>query len=321
MILTPASSTAAPLPTGLRDRPPFLARAGEFSAVALTGSPTLTVLDAALVVVGAFEAEPYGQIAVSPDGQRVACGGLASITVRDRTGALVLEQAVPEWWEENAGGVAFSADGRHLLYTSLPNRDEPEAHETIVLRALELATGKVVAKSVPRGFDADGFHQLQLLADGRFLWWANAREEGQRFAVATFDGTRLAINSHPKANDCPFLRCVTPGGDYLVQNRTAVEHYGVRTGAKGKRIDLRKAIGEDEIFSAAPWKDPSGDRILALVLGARGRRRLVLADAQRAEDVSVEGLDGKALAGMITHEGRTLLVDERGAVVMLASPG
>jgi hypothetical protein len=140
----------------------------------------------------------------------------------------------------------------------------------------------------------------------------------------TFDGTRLAINSHPKANDCPFLRCITTTSDYLVQNRTAVEWFGVRSGGRGKRLDLRKAIGDDEIFSAAPWsdgKDGSMERILALVLGPRGRRRLVLADAQRAEDVTVEGIDGKALAGMITHEGRTLLVDERGIVVMLANGG
>jgi len=319
MILTPAHT--AQVPTGLRDRPPFLALGGSFSAVALAGAPKLTVFDAHLAPVASLEAELYGQVAVSPDGLLVALSGRSGVTVRDRTGGIVVDHPVPEWWDENAGGVAFSADGRHLLFTSLPQRDEPEAHETIVLRALDLSTRQLVAKAVPRGFDADASHQLELLADGRLLWWANAREEGQRFAVVTFDGARLLINSHPKTNDCPFLRCVVPGGDYLVQNRSAVEHIGLRTGARGKRLDLRKAIGEDEVFSAAPWCEGGVERILALVLGARGRRRLLLCDAHRAEEIAVGGLDGRALAGMITHAGRTLLVDERGVVAMLLPAG
>ena len=298
---------------GKKDRPPFIAVHAEAFAVSLAGSGEATAFDAALTSTVTMPARPYGQIAVSADGAQIAVAGEADVIVCDANG-VVATHAVPEWWEENAGGVVFTADGHHVLYTYIPSSDEPEARETIVLGAVDARTGQRVCQAVPRDFDDQAQHALFPLPDGRVLWWANAHQDAQRYAVITFDGTRLLINSHKKANDCPFVRCLTLAGEYLVQNGTAVEWYASKTGTRARRLDLKRAIGDSEVFAAAPYE---GDRLLLLVLSAQGQRRLILADEHRSEDVTVEGLDGKALAGMSTNAGRTVIVDERGVVALL----
>lgn len=311
MLLAPAH--LGQVKPGKKDRPPFLAIHGTSVAVSLMGSGEATAFDASLTQTLTTPAHPHGQIAVSADAARLAIAGEEDVVVCGATG-VVATHVVPEWWEENAGGIVFSADGRHVLCTYMPRPDEPEARETIVLGAVDAETGQRVCLAVPRDFDDQAHHALYPLADGRVLWWANAQQDAQRYAVINFDGSRLMINSHKKSNDCPFVRCLTSAGEYLVQNGTAVEWYASKTGTRTRRLDLKRAIGESEVFAAAPYE---GNRLLLLVLSARGQRRLVLADEQRSEGVTVEGLDGQALAGMFSNGERTVIVDERGAVALL----
>jgi hypothetical protein len=312
MVLRPSFLATAPL--GQAGRPAALGMSASGVVVALAGASAIGAFDASLAQTFAVKTKRHGQVALAGDGRRIAVSLEAEVRVFESDGKVACKHGEVAWWEENSGGVAFSQDGAHLLVTYLPDDEEPEAGAAIVLGAVDLTTGKRIATAVPEDFEEQAHHSLFALPDGRHLWWANAQQDAQRYGLVSLDGQELSIASHDAPSGSPFLRCITAAGDYLVQNGGAVEWYSAATGDLVQAREVSSAIGDDELYAAAPLDE---SRLLLFVLGSGGAPRLVVASGAKGEDVTIEGLDGAALAGMASSEGRTLLVDDHGAVIML----